>query len=47
MPPRSDHARSGGPRTVSSPGGTTEAALLKFADTGFSAIVTDAVHAAA
>jgi pyrroline-5-carboxylate reductase len=34
-------------RVVASPGGTTEAALSKFAETGFSAIVADAVHAAA
>ena len=34
-------------RVVASPGGTTEAALSKFADAGFSAIVADAVHAAA
>jgi pyrroline-5-carboxylate reductase len=34
-------------RIVASPGGTTEAALSKFAETRFSAIVADAVHAAA
>jgi pyrroline-5-carboxylate reductase len=34
-------------RVVASPGGTTEAALSKFAETRFSAIVADAVHAAA
>jgi pyrroline-5-carboxylate reductase len=34
-------------RIVASPGGTTEAALSKFAQTRFSAIVAGAVHAAA
>jgi len=34
-------------RIVASPGGTTEAALSKFAETRFSAIVAAAVHAAA
>jgi pyrroline-5-carboxylate reductase len=34
-------------RIVASPGGTTEAALRKFAETGFSDIVADALHAAA
>ena len=34
-------------RIVASPGGTTEAALRKFAASGFSAIVADAIHAAA
>jgi pyrroline-5-carboxylate reductase len=34
-------------RIVASPGGTTEAALHKFATSGFSAIVADAMHAAA
>jgi pyrroline-5-carboxylate reductase len=34
-------------RIVASPGGTTEAALSKFAESRFSAIVADAVHAAA
>lgn len=34
-------------RVVASPGGTTEAALRKFAEAGFSAIVAVAVHAAA
>ncbi len=34
-------------RIVASPGGTTEAALRKFDALGFSAIVADAVHAAA
>jgi pyrroline-5-carboxylate reductase len=34
-------------RIVASPGGTTEAALRKFAETGFSDIVAHAIHAAA
>lgn len=34
-------------RIVASPGGTTEAALRKFAESGFSDIVADALHAAA
>jgi len=34
-------------RIVASPGGTTEAALRKFDERGFSAIVGDALHAAA
>jgi pyrroline-5-carboxylate reductase len=34
-------------RIVASPGGTTEAALRKFAETGFSDIVAHALHAAA
>jgi pyrroline-5-carboxylate reductase len=34
-------------RVVASPGGTTEAALHKFAESGFSDIVAGAVHAAA
>lgn len=34
-------------RIVASPGGTTEAALRKFAEAGFSDIVADALHAAA
>ena len=34
-------------RVVASPGGTTEAALRKFAETGFSDIVAKAIHAAA
>lgn len=34
-------------RIVASPGGTTEAALRKFAETGFSVIVAHAIHAAA
>jgi pyrroline-5-carboxylate reductase len=34
-------------RVVASPGGTTEAALRKFAESGFSDIVANAVHAAA
>jgi pyrroline-5-carboxylate reductase len=34
-------------RIVASPGGTTEAALRKFAETGFSDIVAEAIHAAA
>jgi pyrroline-5-carboxylate reductase len=34
-------------RIVASPGGTTEAALRKFADSGFSDIVAAAVRAAA
>lgn len=34
-------------RIVASPGGTTEAALRRFAETGFSDIVSSAVHAAA
>ncbi|MBE3602460.1 pyrroline-5-carboxylate reductase [bacterium] len=34
-------------RIVASPGGTTEAALRKFDEGGFSAIVGDALHAAA
>lgn len=34
-------------RIVASPGGTTEAALRKFAETGFSDIVAEALHAAA
>jgi pyrroline-5-carboxylate reductase len=34
-------------RIVASPGGTTEAALRKFAETGFSDIVAKAIHAAA
>ena len=34
-------------RVVASPGGTTEAALRKFDEGGFSAIVADALHAAA
>jgi pyrroline-5-carboxylate reductase len=34
-------------RVVASPGGTTEAALRKFAEAGFSAIVAGALHAAA
>ncbi len=34
-------------RVVASPGGTTEAALRKFAERGFSAIVREALHAAA
>jgi pyrroline-5-carboxylate reductase len=34
-------------RVVASPGGTTEAALRKFAEAGFSDIVAKAVHAAA
>jgi pyrroline-5-carboxylate reductase len=34
-------------RVVASPGGTTEAALHKFAESGFSDIVADALHAAA
>jgi pyrroline-5-carboxylate reductase len=34
-------------RVVASPGGTTEAALRKFAESGFSDIVSRAVHAAA
>ena len=34
-------------RIVASPGGTTEAALRKFAELGFSAIVARALHAAA
>lgn len=34
-------------RIVASPGGTTEAALHKFVESGFSGIVADALHAAA
>jgi pyrroline-5-carboxylate reductase len=34
-------------RVVASPGGTTEAALRRFDERGFSAIVADALHAAA
>ena len=34
-------------RVVASPGGTTEAALHKFVESGFSDIVADALHAAA
>ena len=34
-------------RVVASPGGTTEAALHKFGESGFSDIVADALHAAA
>ena len=34
-------------RVVASPGGTTEAALRKFAESGFSDIVGQALHAAA
>jgi pyrroline-5-carboxylate reductase len=34
-------------RMVASPGGTTEAALRRFAETGFSDIVARAIHAAA
>jgi pyrroline-5-carboxylate reductase len=34
-------------RVVASPGGTTEAALHKFGESGFSDIVVDALHAAA
>jgi pyrroline-5-carboxylate reductase len=34
-------------RIVASPGGTTEAALRKFAEAGFSDIVAGALHAAA
>ena len=34
-------------RIVASPGGTTEAALRRFAETGFSDIVARAIHAAA
>ncbi|MBV8770890.1 MAG: pyrroline-5-carboxylate reductase [Deltaproteobacteria bacterium] len=34
-------------RVVASPGGTTEAALRKFVESGFSAIVANALHAAA
>jgi pyrroline-5-carboxylate reductase len=34
-------------RIVASPGGTTEAALRKFAEAGFSDIVAAALHAAA
>lgn len=34
-------------RIVASPGGTTEAALRKFAEAGFSDIIADALHAAA
>jgi len=34
-------------RIVASPGGTTEAALSKFAEAGFSDIVSNALHAAA
>ncbi|MGH8012823.1 MAG: pyrroline-5-carboxylate reductase [Candidatus Binataceae bacterium] len=34
-------------RVVASPGGTTEAALRKFAEAGFSDIVANALHAAA
>jgi pyrroline-5-carboxylate reductase len=34
-------------RVVASPGGTTEAALRKFAEAGFSDIVAGALHAAA
>lgn len=33
-------------RAVASPGGTTEAALRRFAERGFSDIVADAIHAA-
>jgi pyrroline-5-carboxylate reductase len=33
-------------RTVASPGGTTEAALRRFAEHGFSDIVAAALHAA-
>jgi len=34
-------------RVVASPGGTTEAALKKFAETGFSEVIAGAIHAAA
>jgi pyrroline-5-carboxylate reductase len=34
-------------RVVASPGGTTEAALRKFAEAGFSGLIAGAIHAAA
>ena len=34
-------------RIVASPGGTTEAALKKFTEAGFSGVVAGAIHAAA